>query len=268
MAKIIVDLTAGTGNGDESISFYFPDHHSALISFNNDLTDSGLPSDDGWITDDTDSDVSEETTVPSSYLGSLHVKPTSCLSPISNTASATMSASQRSSTPELDAYKSDSTTQELSDSPKTQASNEGAPETLRVQRSSVSTDRPRDNDDVSKVVHPGRINQTPIRESSSSSSTASATAMQNIRHIDRDPYLPSYIVQHFNPKYPLETHALGKHDNQRDREIDALTWDTLRLFESSHETGTAGYKADLLEWRKRRRRCIGMSEKRERAHSD
>ncbi|KAF4965298.1 hypothetical protein FSARC_6880 [Fusarium sarcochroum] len=220
-------------------SFFFPDSQTALMFFNNDLTVSTLPSDEGYIADEYHDD--DDSTVPSSYLTTFPVEAPRLSSRCEddNTAS---SSTWRDSPSEKEIYYSIDTISEGTSS---------RPSTPSMRCSSIGSDSssPGIDDNVSPMSLSSDSFNAPNTE-------VRASSGHELSVTEPDPYLPGYYVHQLNWNCPVNTCELSKRSKQHNREIKTLDWDTRYPFRSSNTTDSEVYKTNLAEWRALRQKAI------------
>ncbi|KAF5696762.1 hypothetical protein FMUND_15605 [Fusarium mundagurra] len=235
-------------DGSESC-FAFPDPLTALTFFNSDLTDSVLASDEGFISDDDDSD--DESSIPSAYSTAFPVE--RLLSPLPESRST----SALSMSPELDSCSLHGLNESDSDIDK--------PETPVTSPdhdclSSDSSGSSSESDDDSGILAPPRRDSQEGNSPDEPSRTSTIVSPTHIFNTETasepDSYLPSYHVHQLDWKHPVHACRLRGRSDQHDKEIKALFWDTNHIFRPTDTPGSPQYRKELRDWRRSRREYI------------
>ncbi|CVK86715.1 uncharacterized protein FMAN_06016 [Fusarium mangiferae] len=236
-----------TSHDGSETCFAFPDPLIALTFFNSDLTDSVLPSDEGLISDDDDSD--DEFSVPSAYLTTFPVE--QLLSPLHESRSISM----LSMGSELDSSSQNGLSDSNSDIDKT-----GTPVTSPDHDclSSGSSSCSSESDDDSDVLVPRRRRRSqegnsPDEPPRTSTIVSPTQKLNTETPCESDSDLPSYHVHQLDWKHPVHAGRLRERSEQHDREIKVLFWDTNHIFRPTDIPGSSRYRKELRDWRRSRR---------------
>ncbi|KAF5546683.1 hypothetical protein FPHYL_10428 [Fusarium phyllophilum] len=235
-------------DGSESC-FAFPDPLTALTFFNSDLTDSVLPSDEGFISDDDDTD--DESSVPSAYLTTFPVE--RLLSPLPESRST----STLSMSPELNSSSQHGLSESDSDIDKP-----GTPVTSPDHGclSSGSSGSSSESDDDSDILAPPRRlfqeGNSPNEPPRTSTIVSPTQKLNTETASEPDSDLPSYHVHQLDWKHPVHAGRLRERSEQHDREIKALFWDANHIFRPTDIPGSSRYRKELRDWRRSRREYI------------
>ncbi|KAI1030445.1 hypothetical protein LB503_012214 [Fusarium chuoi] len=242
------DSNMTSHDGSESC-FAFPDSLTALAFFNSDLTDSVLPSDEGFISDDDDSD--DEFSVPSAYLTKFPVE--RLLSPLPKSRST----STLSMSPELDSSSQHGLSESDPDIDKT-----GTPVTspdhdcLSSGSSSSSSESDDDSDILAPLRRRSQEGNSPDERPRTSTIVSPTRKLNTEMLSEPDSDLPSYHVHQLDWKHPVHAGRLRERSEQHDREIKTLFWDTNDIFRPTDIPGSSQYRKELRDWRGSRREYI------------
>ncbi|RBA15082.1 hypothetical protein FPRO05_12922 [Fusarium proliferatum] len=242
------DSNMTSHDGSESC-FAFPDPLIALTFFNGDLTDSVLPSDEGFISDDDDSD--DELSVPSTYLTTFPVE--QLLSPLHESRSTSI----LSMSSELDSSSQNGLSDSNPDIDKTRTPVTSPDHDCLSSGSSSSSSESDDDSDI--LAPPRRRSQegNSPDEPPRTSTIVSPTQKLNTETLcESDSDLPSYHVHQLDWKHPVHAGRLRERGEQHDREIKALFWDTNHIFRPTDVPGSSRYRKELRDWRRSRREYI------------
>ncbi|KAF4456575.1 hypothetical protein F53441_1319 [Fusarium austroafricanum] len=241
--------TSIASNDSSASWFSFPDPLTALTCFNNDLTESTLPSDEAFITDDEGSD--DESSIPSSCLATFPVKGFPLLyESESQSSSASSPDAQHNSSSADGVHNSDPTREETLPPTQVPKSQLSCP---TLSGSSSSSDS--DSDD-SLLSLPASHSHDHSNSQESPQLETVAPARYEIFATELDSNLPSYHVHQIDWKHPVFAWELADRSELHNQEIKALDWDTNHTFISPHASGTTEYNTELAEWRMLRRRYI------------
>ncbi|QGI63415.1 hypothetical protein CEK26_007366 [Fusarium fujikuroi] len=235
-------------DGSESC-FAFPDPLIALTFFNSDLTDSVLPSDEGFISDDDDSD--DEFSVPSTYLTTFPVE--QLLSPLHESRSTSM----LSMNSELDISSQNGLSDSNPDIDKTRTPVTSPDHDFLSSGSSSSNSESGDDSDI--LAPPRRRSQegnSPDEPPRTSTIVSPTQKLNTETPCESDSDLPSYHVHQLDWKHPVHAGRLRERGEQHDREIKALFWDTNHIFRPTDVPGSSRYRKELRDWRRSRREYI------------
>ncbi|KAM0348374.1 hypothetical protein ACHAPU_004344 [Fusarium lateritium] len=227
-----------TAHVDESTSsFYFSDPCAALSFFNNDLTESVIWSDLGYVSDYNES--YDEPPIPPGYLTNFQVQLPSPL--VESDNSSAMSSSSHSSNNGVYNRK---------------LSND---ETFPPSTTDSQCSDPDSDSLGSDGTNNGKQNNITKAHVQTRQKTPSVSPKVTKVANEKAPNLPSYHVHQLCWKKPVNTRQLAKRSKQHRREVGALWWDTyFTTFASgsSQARGNAQYREELKDYRRERRNGI------------
>ncbi|KAJ4254996.1 hypothetical protein NW762_009798 [Fusarium torreyae] len=226
-----------TTTADGSTSFVFlPDSHTALASFNNDLTLSTLLSDESYITDDAneeEDDENDDATIPSSYLTTFPVE-TPRLSSVRKDDSRVSPSTYRNSPSVNEIYNTypfDNTPfQPSTPTIRCSSMESGSSNSISEQRQGFSSNVPY-----------GRPSNTPKPEMRRSS-------VYEILVNEPHSYFWGCYAHQLNRNCPVNTFEPAKRGEQDDCEMKTLGWGTSQPSSLSHTTGREKDKIEWMEW--------------------
>ncbi|RSM09743.1 hypothetical protein CDV31_007585 [Fusarium ambrosium] len=228
-----------TSNNDEPLaSIVFPGPYAATFYFNNDLAEGPdylIPSDGGYLTDDSDtSEGEEEDLPPASYMSefpAVEGNPWPALSP--------------ASTPSLtSSMQTETSLKDNEQSPKDQFGTSG-PSFTHI--GSASPEIEVNTDGYVPLVQPSEG----VVDNGTTQNFGASIAQLPIEQ-----RLPAHIVNFADWKDPIPFEEFVKLSAQHRSETRAIQWDSQVWFNTIFERGSINYKQELAEWRAARIRHI------------
>ncbi|KAF4979575.1 hypothetical protein FZEAL_4245 [Fusarium zealandicum] len=244
------NTTSNSESCDQGLSmasFYFPDAHTAISFFNNDLASApyySIRGDDGcYATEEVGSSYGGQ--IPSSYMSTFQAEKRTP-SPPSLTTSGTLS---------LDDWASYNSGNSRSDRSEQDVPSRPPTPNLRRQSTMLAEIT---HDDVPPLTLPEPKTKPCTHQGLPLSLHPESRRAYGVLPVEaaNEPALPAYHVHQLDWENAVDIWELSKKSKQLEQEIKTLDWDSNHPFESHHKTGSPEYRREHAVWRDLRRKRI------------